>query len=209
MHARIDQLLSLRDGEPTEARIVAHVAECPSCTAELNRLAQARDRLRALPHVEAPSWEQVRSRLQRPAIVQPSGKVALAVAASIAVVAIVVGLSMNRDDPSQQRSVETATIQAPSVTAADMTQVAALVDRSRQLEGLLHVLPERPAIERVAMAATIDTIEGRIQWLDFQLSYAPDAGLSEQQSQRLWRERVELMDSLVKVRYAEAGRLSF
>ena len=29
------------------------------------------------------------------------------------------------------------------------------------------------------------------------------------QAQRLWRERVELMDSLVKVRYAEAGGMSF
>jgi hypothetical protein len=51
----------------------------------------------------------------------------------------------------------------------------------------------------------IDTIEDRIQWLDFQLSDAPDSGLSEEQTQRLWRERVELMDSLVKVRYAEGG----
>jgi hypothetical protein len=28
--------------------------------------------------------------------------------------------------------------------------------------------------------------------------------LNEEQTRRLWRERVELMDSLVKVRYAEA-----
>jgi hypothetical protein len=51
----------------------------------------------------------------------------------------------------------------------------------------------------------IDTIEERIQWLDFQLSDAPDSGLNERQTQRLWSERVELMDSLVKVRYAEGG----
>ncbi len=31
------------------------------------------------------------------------------------------------------------------------------------------------------------------------------SGLNEQQTRRLWRERVELMDSLVKVRYAEGG----
>jgi hypothetical protein len=61
----------------------------------------------------------------------------------------------------------------------------------------------------VSTAATIDTIEQRIQWLDFQLSNAPDGDLSEEQSRRLWRERVELMDSLVKVRYAEAGSLWF
>jgi hypothetical protein len=32
--------------------------------------------------------------------------------------------------------------------------------------------------------------------------------LDERQTQRLWRERVELMDSLVKVRYA-AGAVTF
>jgi hypothetical protein len=60
-------------------------------------------------------------------------------------------------------------------------------------------------IERVSTAAMIDTIEDRIQWLDFQLSDASDSGLNEEQTRRLWRERVELMDSLVKVRYAEGG----
>ena len=45
-----------------------------------------------------------------------------------------------------------------------------LVAQSQQLEDLLQTLPERPRIERVSTAATIDTIEQRIQWLDFQLS---------------------------------------
>jgi hypothetical protein len=52
---------------------------------------------------------------------------------------------------------------------------------------------------------TIDTIEDRIQWLDFQLTSADDGALDEEQSRRLWSERVTLMDSLVKVRYAEGG----
>lgn len=84
-----------------------------------------------------------------------------------------------------------------------------LVAQSQELEHLLQALPERPHIERVSTAATIDAIEQRIQWLDWQLSYAPDAGLSEEQARQLWRERVELMDSLVKVRYAQAHRTWF
>ena len=84
-------------------------------------------------------------------------------------------------------------------------RVPELMAQSQQLEGLLQRLPERPRIERVSTAAMIDTIEDRIQWLDFQLSDAPDSGLNEEQTRRLWRERVELMDSLVKVRYAEGG----
>jgi hypothetical protein len=77
--------------------------------------------------------------------------------------------------------------------------------QSQHLEDLLQRLPGRPQIERVSTAAMIDTIEGRIQWLDFRLSDATGSDLNEEQKQRLWRERVELMDSLVKVRYAEGG----
>ena len=97
--------------------------------------------------------------------------------------------------------------QAPSTDVIETARVPELVARSQQLEGLLQKLPERPRIERVSTAAMIDTIEDRIQWLDFQLSDAPDSGLNEEQTRRLWRERVELMDSLVKVRYADGGVL--
>ena len=102
----------------------------------------------------------------------------------------------------------TPTITAPR-DVEDVTQVADLVAQSQHLDDLLQSLPERPHIERVSTAATIDTIEGRIQWLDFQLSDTPARTLSDEQARRLWSERVELMDSLVKVRYAEAGHSTF
>jgi hypothetical protein len=104
-----------------------------------------------------------------------------------------------------QRDVQRAQPQDPATDAVEHARVPELVARSQQLEDLLQRLPERPSIERVSTAAMIDTIEDRIQWLDFQLSDAPDSGLNEEQTRRLWRERVELMDSLVKVRYAEGG----
>ncbi|HEY4366762.1 MAG TPA: hypothetical protein VGN07_05960 [Steroidobacteraceae bacterium] len=84
-----------------------------------------------------------------------------------------------------------------------------LMAQSRQLDDLLQDLPQRPSVERIAMAATLDSIEQRIQWLDVQLSFASTADLNEVQSQRLWSERVDLMDSLVKVRYAESSSLQF
>jgi len=95
--------------------------------------------------------------------------------------------------------------QTPAIDIIETARVPELVARSQQLEDLLQKLPDRPRIERVSTAAMIDTIEDRIQWLDFQLSDARDSGLNEEQTRRLWRERVELMDSLVKVRYAEGG----
>jgi len=93
--------------------------------------------------------------------------------------------------------------------SAPRDDLARLIEQSRELDELLHILPHRPTVERVSTAATLDTIEERIQWLDVRLSYASDDDLSETQAQRLWRERIELMDSLVKVRYAQTGQATF
>jgi len=86
---------------------------------------------------------------------------------------------------------------------SSQTQLTALVQRSQQLEAELDALPQRPSVERVATAVNIDGIEQRIQWLDFHLSAGNDV-LDQMQTQQLWQERVNLMDSLVKLRYAEA-----
>ena len=107
--------------------------------------------------------------------------------------------------PLAERRTAPAEDQAQPQDPVENARVPELVAQSQHLEGLLQRLPERPRIERVSTAAMIDTIEDRIQWLDFQLSDASDSGLNEEQTRRLWRERVELMDSLVKVRYAEGG----
>jgi hypothetical protein len=107
--------------------------------------------------------------------------------------------------PAVVKREQTRESQQSPTNPVESAHVPELVAQSQKLDDLLQRLPERPRIERVSTAATIDTIEERIQWLDFQLSDAPDSGLNEQQTRRLWRERVELMDSLVKVRYAEGG----
>lgn len=207
MHARIDQLLNLRDGEPVDAQVASHVAQCSTCGAELHRLSTVRRRMQELPSFEAPSWERVQQRL-RAAPRGRSRQVVIAVAASVAALSIMTGLLVLRGGAPED--VETAGVKmtepAKSLAATDLDE---LMSQSRLLEEMLRVLPARPVVERVTTAAAIDTLEQRIQWLDFHLSYAPEAGLSERQAERLWRERVELMDSLVKVRYAESGYMSF
>jgi hypothetical protein len=211
MHARIDHLLNIRDGEPVAADVAAHIAQCPLCSAELQRLAAARTQLQALPQLDPPadSWERIQhaAAAQQAPIPVWNRKAAFGIAAAAALVtfSIIAGVALRDDEaPAVAVSLEEEMLSAPHTP-----HVAELVAQSQELEQLLQKLPERPLIERVSTAATIDTIEQRIQWLDFQLSYAPDSDLSDEQAQRLWRERVELMDSLVKVRYAEAGRLSF
>lgn len=211
MHARIDQLLSLRDGEPVEADAVRHVEACPACAAELVRLKHVQQRLQSLASFEPPSsaWEQVSARARTPEAPRRNYLVPMAAAAA-ALIVVGIGVIVRQQDVSSHPPSAPVVTVAPAAELADPAPpLEQLVAQSRELDEMLQYLPARPSVERVAMAATIDTIEQRIQWLDVQLSYAPDSQLNDAQAYRLWRERVDLMDSLVKVRYAEGGHLSF
>jgi hypothetical protein len=86
----------------------------------------------------------------------------------------------------------------------DGDPIPSLVSRSQHLEAVLQRLPPRPAVERAATSATIDDLQTRIQMLDQRLSASAKDDLD--QTRRLWSARVELMNSLVYVRYAEAAR---
>lgn len=209
MHARIEHLLGLRDGEPVAAEVSEHVKQCPICSGELHRLSAIREEMQALPQFEPPgvAWERISAAIPERDHGLRFRKIGLAAAAAAVVTLTVVTVVTGHFDRRSGATTELATAEAPLPQV--IPHVDELVAQSQQLEQMLQKLPERPRIERVSTAATIDTIEQRIQWLDFQLSNAPEADLNEEQSRQLWRERVELMDSLVKVRYAEAGALWF
>jgi hypothetical protein len=83
--------------------------------------------------------------------------------------------------------------------------IAPLVARSQRLESLLQDLPQRPHVERAATSAAIDDLQQRIQALDLQLSAAQESATASS----LWTQRVQLLDSLLGVRYAEAARNSY
>lgn len=207
MHASIDHLLSLRDGQPVDAATAAHVEQCARCSAELRQLRETQVKLQSLSLLDAPSsFQEIQRAMARPKaaprrIVSPRLVAALAFVTLTAIFFVALR-DGTRPEVAEHKPVEQ---QTPAIDVIETARVPELVARSQQLEGLLQKLPDRPRIERVSTAAMIDTIEERIQWLDFQLSDARDSGLNEEQTRRLWRERVELMDSLVKVRYAEGG----
>lgn len=197
MHARLEQLLSLRDGTPVDATIRDHVAECVACTAELTHLATTREHLRSLPMLDPPNelWNEISERItQGDSRHGPVRAVWISVATAAAIALLAV-LLVSTQSP------KAVVAQHPVVKSQN--NLSALVERSQQLEAELDALPQRPSVERVATAANIDGIEQRIQWLDFHMSAANDV-LDQNQTQQLWQERVNLMDSLVKLRYAEA-----
>jgi len=207
MHASIDHLLSLRDGQPVDAATVAHVDQCARCLAELRKLRETQVKLQSLPQLDAPSsFQEIQRAMARPANA-PRRIVSARLVAALAFVTLTAIFFVALRDGTRTPVAEHKPVeqQTPAIDIIETARVPELVARSQQLKDLLQKLPDRPRIERVSTAAMIDTIEDRIQWLDFQLSDARDSGLNEEQTRRLWRERVELMDSLVKVRYAEGG----
>jgi hypothetical protein len=204
MHARIDQLLNLRDEAPVAADIRAHVRDCAECAGQLAASRQIRDRLRALPVAPAPdaeAWTQVEARVadvhrrrRRVARLVP-----LAAAASVVALAVFSGMRwMEAREGAAETSVAVA---AAGVSRAG--ELAELQARSQALEEVLAALPARPAVERAATSVPIDSLEAQVQWLDHQLTLA-DADGGAPQEQQLWRDRVEVMNSLVQLRYVEA-----
>ena len=226
MHPRIDQLLSLRDGEPVDAAAREHVENCAVCALSMRHLSQRQRSLQDLPQFDAPdiAYSRIRARAEvesRPVTVTPRLTVQNrrwashhrhAVAAAVVVAAVIAGFMAIEGDRKLQALDSTPRSTVTAAAAVDVPQeppVAQLVEQSRELDQLLQKLPPRPEVQRVSLAGTVDRIEQRVQWLDMQLSSVPETAADDSLSRRMWRERVDLMDSLVAMRYAESLPLLF
>jgi hypothetical protein len=96
MHARIEQLLSVRDGEPLAADAATHVASCADCAAAVSQLADLRERLRALPALapDPDGWRRLQSRAaaRSEAVLRRRRWAGYAAAVTLAAVALLAGL---------------------------------------------------------------------------------------------------------------------
>lgn len=203
MHARTDELLSLRDGGPVTAETARHAADCRVCRSKIERLRALRSRLRALPALRPPRsrWDAIAGRAYaRPGRHRLPAAIAAGMAASLGAVALA---WMLREAPAPA-GLSAARTEAPAANAE-------LMRRSMALESALRAIERQyqPRVVRLGTAGTIADIEDRIALVDYQLNYAADGRLSPSQSEQLWQQRVDLMDSLVQVRYAQARQVSY
>jgi len=85
------------------------------------------------------------------------------------------------------------------------TSYPALVQESARLDRALRRVSsyQRPVMSGET-ASTIAGLESRIELIDEQLTYSNAHGAPQPQRTALWGERVELMNALVHVRYAQA-----
>ena len=172
--------------------------------ADLDESLNLRARLRALPpapDADPNGWREIRARIVRSErSAQRRARMAgFATAASVAALGLFATIRLLEAPPAPVTSV------SPVVAPATADALAELRSRSQMLEAMLAELPARPAVERAATSVPIDSLEARVQWLDHEILVA-DAQAGAPQAEQLWRDRVEVMNSLVQLRYVEAQR---
>jgi hypothetical protein len=209
MHASFEQLLNLRDGRDTGDGVAAHVRSCPECHATLDRLNIVTVALRKLqPRFEAPDrWNAIVATASGSAteVSAPRSRPGwLLPAASAALVVVAVLLTFgDREPPAPAAEAETATT-VPAAASREHW-----LAESQRLESLLASLPAEPRVTRAQTELTVADLEDRLQWVDYRLNLASEAGLAGREADLLWRERVDLLNSLVAVRYAQTRTVAF
>lgn len=176
-------------------------------------------KLRQLPDTPPPRavWQRIEAQARAEGLFaakrlgQPMKWLAgAAIAATVAMVALRLPLAPDAQLPAEVFSTEPPFEEATGQSAgvSQLRAVNALMVRSRELESDLRALPDQPQLVQAGTAATILELEDRIAAIDLALN---DSGshLTSAQVEAYWRERVRLMDSLVRLRYAQAQRSSF
>jgi hypothetical protein len=154
-------------------------------------------RLAALPEFEAPAagWRGVlAAREAHEARLDRRWPMALAAAVLVATGGIAWWLQ------SAQRELSA---DAFSTDATALPVAAAIRVENERLESILARLPERNAM-RGSTAFTVAELEDRLASVDDRLSLVSLEPNAPERAEALWRERVEVMHTLVQVRYADA-----
>jgi hypothetical protein len=149
-------------------------------------------KLRELPELAPPAgvWERVLAAERERAAARRFWRRSAALAATVAVVAVAAG-AVYRAAP-------------PGTPPADVADYRALAAESARLERVLAELPAPRPLMVGSTASAIAGLEDRIAFVDTQLSYAAAENVAAPYRQALWGERVELMNALVHVRFAQA-----
>jgi hypothetical protein len=170
--------------------------------------------LNALPDTMPPRvvWNRIREQAQAEGLIRttvtqrPSTWLAgFAVAAAIVLAMTVVPRLMSTADLDTQYTEPPALANDNRV---EVTALQALMVQSQQLESDLRALPEEPKIMRASTVATLSDIENAIAAIDYQLNES-GVQMTPDERELFWRERVRLMKSLVRLRYAQAQRTAF
>jgi hypothetical protein len=156
-------------------------------------------------------WERIREQAEAEGLVRRRyaslplnrfGGAGLAAAVLLAAVFVPMWLHQPRTDfPTVPRG-------AAQQSQVQLSALPALMVESQQLESDLRALPAEPRVRMAGTVVAMSNIEDRIAAIDYQLN-DPDVGMTPEEQEVFWRERVRLMKLLVRLRYAQAQRTAF
>jgi hypothetical protein len=170
-------LEALIEGEDAgSGALDTHLASCPTCSEELRALRQRRASLQALPAPVRRARPMPRRNLRR-RVVASAG---LALAATLAAFIL------------WPRTIAVPRPKEPPV------YLLGLINRSQDLESDLRGIPE-PSVVDVGDADARAEVEDEIAWVDQCIAeLSPSASDDERAS--LWKTRIGLLESLIKLR---------
>lgn len=205
-------LLRVRDGEPVDVAVREAIDADPAAAAELRRLNDVRRELEALPSFEPPptAWPAIEARVAgiRADVRGVRGHWLLrgGLAACVAVAALAY---LMQSQPPLSEPPQTTVVAVPASSASPAlgtATYASLVEQSAELERSLDRLGRSPRVVRAGTMATVAGLEDRIDAIDTRLTFARQLGLENAAVASLHRQRVELMNALLQVRYADRMR---
>lgn len=165
--------------------------------------------LEALPDTMPPRvvWHRIREQAEAEGLLKLRRRygtwlLGAGLAAAVTGILVVPGLR-DAAEPSFSPTPDAAVAARSRIDVLDSLKI-----RSAQLEDDLRALPAEPRVVRAGIQATILELEDRIAAIDYQLS-DPEVDMTADEQEIFWRERVRLMESLVRLRYAQAQRTAF
>lgn len=199
----ISDLLAHRDGESLELEVAARIEADPGSRARLQRFRELKAQLNELPAVKpsTAAWEAIQRRSARPRwdLINGIRRFPLATAASV-FFAAVLGIIVWNPAQLLDRGDVADLVLEPSPVPVPVRDYAAVLDRSQQLESLLWRASPKPAPDNVQRALVY-----RLADLDAELGRYPIVGQQDPVGrERLWRQRVELLEALAQTRRARA-----
>ncbi len=214
MRPRTEALLTLRDGGPIDAALRADLEADPASMVELERLRRMKTRLRELSPLAPPDsvWQRVAEDLDADAARRIRLPLRIAAGAFVAAAALVAALALITESSYEPQSEITAAVEyaaRPSSRPLYSPSYVALQQESERLERMLQRIPQQRPMISAGTASTIVALEDRIAYVDAQLTLGSAFDMQIAEREALWGERVELMNALVHLRYAQAHATGF
>lgn len=209
MHVTTRQLIACRDGELLDAAIHEHIESCSECRRSLEQLRTMRGALRELPLEQPPAdaWARIEAARELERERSPETRWQWAVAASL-FAAMALGFTVANFPGTSSDTLQVVETPIISPTATNNRATPTLVslqDRSQYLEQMLMAVERNSGtVMTLSTAGTVNDLEDGIAAIDYRLSQAGRYPLSETEKRALWQQRIELLESLVTVQYAQA-----